>query len=340
MSDSRNETSPAVFNPPMTTGRQPVFGTVRLVRRSRRLAGLAGLALLAGVAFGANAWAAAPAAPDSAPEPATATPAEATPAEAAPQPPIPVKPANPYLAVVARNAFGLKDPPPPKSPEPEPEPEPEIEPSALKLSAISTLLSANHAMFVLEEKGQKRVYSGLVAEGDTDSYIAGLEVLSINPVAGSVQVRFGGKELLLDFKNNGLEPPKATAAARPGGGNPRVAGVGRGAVPRGGSPTNPGQTTAPGGRAGNTTWTAPGISRGAGSRTPTVVPSRNVRSTSVNPNDGPVLSPAQQVLIMRAQAQAARNEGIDMPPSPPIPGLDFQPGAEDMAPEAPPGPGE
>lgn len=317
----------------MTTGSQPKLGIVRLTRWVRRGTGLA---LLLGVTAGGTARGATPGGPPVPdPGPDTAVPGVESPVAGAESSPVtPDQPANPYLAVVARNPFGLKDPPEPKPPELEPEPEPEVEPSALKLSAISSLLSTRQAMFVLQEKGQpKPVYSGLVAEGETDPYIPGLEVLAIDATGGSVRVRYGGNELLLDFKNNGLDMPKAAAAAgRPGAGNPRVAG--RGAVQPGGPTARAGQAAAGSSRVGNSTWTAAGGGRGS-----TVVPSRNVRS-SANQNQAQVLSPAQQVLVMRAQAEAARNQGIDMPPSPPIPGVDFPGGTDGSVPDLPPLPGQ
>jgi hypothetical protein len=309
----------------MKTGSPSTPGTDRLSANPRRRAGLASV-FLAGVIGVAAAWAATPTNP---PTPAPADAAEEPAIEIAAEPPSAVDPANPYHAVVSRNPFGLKDPPPPKAPEPEPEPEPEVEPSALKLSAISTLLSKKHAMFVLEEKGkgQERVYSGLVAEGDIDDYIAGLEVLAIDPATGSVRVNYGGNELLLDFKNNGLDPHKA--AARAPGGKPRVVAGARGVTTRRGGATAVRTSRTPSNptRAGSSTWTAPGANRGSSSPNPAVVPSRSFRSTNVRRSDTPVLSPAQQVLVMRAQAQAGQSQGIPMPPSPPIPGLDASGGA-------------
>lgn len=320
-----------VFNPPMT-GKQAIPASSGAARRSRRLAWAA---MLAGLATGVSGWAVSPAdspavedAPDS-----NAVLVEEPVSGVAPQP---AGPANPYLAVVTRNPFGLKEPPVPKPPEPEPEPEPEVEPSALKLSAISTLLSAKHAMFVLEEKGQKAVYSGLVAEGDTDPYIANLEVLAIDPTAGSVRVRYGGNELLLDFKNNGLKPPKGAAVvARAGTTAGRVNTTGRVVIPTVRTPTP---------RPGSTTWTAPGVNRGgvvprSGSGS---IPSRSLRSTTSSRNDGPVLSPAEQVLVMRAQKAEAESRGIPMPPSPPVPGIDMPPGlgGGNLPPNFPPQPGQ
>lgn len=315
--------------------------STKLSRRARSTGWLAWLSLLSGLLAGGTLWGAAAVGPE---EPSAADGVEEVLVEepVAGIEPQPAEPSNPYTAVVTRNPFGLKDPPPPKPPEPEPEPEPEVEPSALKLSAISTLLSTKHAMFVLDEKGKERVFSGLVAEGDTDSYIAGLEVLTIDPLAGSVLVNYGGKELQLDFKNNGLDPPKAaaaTAARRTGSPAARVASTGR---------TVTSTRTTAGTRPGSTTWTSPTVNRGgtgggAGSAALRVTPSRTLRSTPLQRSDVPVPSPAEQVLIMRAQEEAGWQQGIAMPPSPPVPGLDMPPGpggGGSLPPDFPPLPGQ
>jgi len=52
---------------------------------------------------------------------------------------------NPYEAIIIRNSFGLRDPPPP--PPPPQEPPPTVNPTALKLTGITTLLG-KRAMFV------------------------------------------------------------------------------------------------------------------------------------------------------------------------------------------------
>jgi hypothetical protein len=222
-----------------------------------------------------------------------------------------------YLSIVRRNPFGLKDPPPPKPPPSEPEPE--VKPSALKITGISTLLGGKHAMFVLQEKGKKPIYSGLVAEGDTDAMIAGLQVVAIDPKAKSVRVNYGGSELLLDFKNNGIEPPKAALAqkGKPGA-RPSVT---RRTVTRPGTSSRPvaSRTSSSrfnsshgGYRAGSTSF------RSSGARTYASPPSRSTRSSAANQPRR--LSPAEQLVVLRAQQEEARRAGITLPPVPPVPG--------------------
>lgn len=262
--------------------------------------------------------------PETKPAPQSQDSRESEPAEA---PTEPKPPPNPYLSIVERNPFGLLDPPPPKPPEPEPEPEPEVKPSALKLTGISTLLGPKHAMFVLQEPGKQPVYSGLVAEGESDPYIAGLEVLRIDPASGSVRVRYGGNELLLDFKNNGIEPPKAKAVARTG--RPSAGNRTTGNIPRVRPPSAVSSATGSSRntsviRAGNRTFQTPTTSSRAATRTggATTIPVRTTRTTVTPRPKQPPLSPAEQAILMRAQQLEAERRGIPMPPALPIPEID------------------
>ncbi|MCP5516349.1 MAG: hypothetical protein H7A45_03725 [Verrucomicrobiales bacterium] len=231
----------------------------------------------------------------------------------------------PYLSIVQRNPFGLQDPPPP-APETPPEPEPEVNESDLKLSGITTLLGGKHAMFVLQEKGKaEMVYSGLVREGDMDPVIVGLKVVAIDEKAGSVKVVYGGKELALDFKNNGLTLPKTATAAAGRPGQPNQRGQAAGGLPAN-VPHPPGTVAPDVRRAGNTSFST-------GGARPTV-PGRNNRAASGSSSpvmssrgggmiqQQPVMTPVEQALVMRAQEMAGEQAGIPMPPSPPIPGLD------------------
>lgn len=247
---------------------------------------------------------------------------------------------SPYQSIVLRNAFGLKTPPPP-APPPE-QPAQQLSPSALKLSGIITLLGGRHATFVLQEPGKPQINSDLVAEGDTDWLITNLHVLQIDERAGAVRVAYAGKEMTLDFVNNGLKPPAAPAAAP-------------GAVP--GRPGQPQpRATTPAATAARATWTRPGAVGIApsiapvGSPTLTTPNPSGLQSLPVRPtrlssgavsgiNAGtqfggggetvqppqPALAPEQQMLLMRAQEEISRRQGVPFPPSPPLPGLNSPP---------------
>lgn len=240
------------------------------------------------------------------------------------------KPAeSPYQSIIARNAFGLRPPPPPTPP---PDPTPQVTPSALKLTGITTLGGGKRAMFVLQEPNKPQVISDLVREGEKDTFITNLEVLSIDARAGVVRVVYGGKELSLNFQDNGLKAPVAPAQARPGTPQPGVAVAGV-------QPGAPGSTTPSVFRPG----TQPTVQPATGAFPPTTaqnpsgmrsIPTRPTRlpasgGTFVAPNvagaqdaqsTAPDISPEQQIQNMRAQQELLRRYGIPAPPLPPIPG--------------------
>ncbi len=314
---------------------------------------------LPGQTVPAEAGKAAPTEPEDA---VPAEPGEAAPAEsgdaAAPVPEADTPPESPYQAIVRRNAFGLKPAPPP-APPPEP-PAKEVSPSALKLSGIITMLGRRSATFVLQEPGKPQVSSDLIHEGDMDGEggIPNLEVLQIDERAGAVRVAYGGKEMTLDFVNNGLKPPVAPAApgaapGRPGQGQPGA---------------NPAAAAAAAITAARSNRLRSGTAFGAPGAVPTVpdvlnpanpsglqqIPTRPTRmsygssattqvggvgggvisggvGTGGGQYDGvqsgmPTLPPEQQAILMRSQEQISRQQGLPFPPSPPIPGLDPMPG--------------
>jgi hypothetical protein len=231
--------------------------------------------------------------------------------------------ANPYQAITARNAFGLKDPPPPPPPPPKDVPPP-VNTSALKLTGITTLIG-KRAMFQFND-GKTNYVSDLVREGESDRVITNLEVLEIDATAKAVKVIFGGQELRLDFVNNGLRPPTNMLApgALPAGGLARPGG--RLSLPVAGQPGAPnfgGNTTTPNIQAGATAFNA-----GTGRTMPTR-PNRlgmaAAAAQSMGNTAAPTIQPIsteQQVLILQEQHRLAREQNIDLPPAPPAPGLE------------------
>jgi len=258
-------------------------------------------------------------------------------------------PVSPYQTIIARNAFGLKTPPPPP-PLPEP-PAAQVTPAALKLTGIVTLLGGRRATFVLQEPGKPQINSDLIREGEKDAMITNLEVLQIDERAGVVRVAYGGKEMALDFVNNGLKPPAAPTPGAPGTVPGRaVAGVAQpGVVPgargtvatlSGGRPTPGVQPTFPSAYQAPVPTLAPASSStfnpGTGSSGLRSIPVRPTRlptgastatgvggSVDVLDPTIPPLPPEQQALIMRAQEEINRRQGMSFPPSPPVPGLDL-----------------
>lgn len=247
---------------------------------------------------------------------------------------------NPYQAIIDRNVFGLKDPPPAPA---APDPQAQVTPSALKLSILTTMFG-KRASFVQQEPGKPPVNSDLLREGEKDSSITNLQVLQIDERSGSVRVIYGNKELTLDFKSNGIAPPVGPPVAAPG---PMLAGK-PGALP---APGQPPQAVAaanfnplpPVGRATDS---------GSGLRAIPVRPTRlgsggsttyglggNAvggrygynQAAQAQAQEQPSLSAEQQALILKIQEQQAARQGIELPPTPPLPGLDYQPGTQGAA---------
>ena len=200
---------------------------------------------------------------------------------------------TPYHAIVARNPFGLRTPPPPA---PVDAPAPSVTVSALKLTGVTTLLGGRRAMFAVQEPGKTNLFSDLVREGDFDSVITNLQVMKIDERAGVVQVVYGGKDLTLDFAANGIKPPVGPAV--PTGPPPGSRGPGPPPVAVGGFNADPAAR---------------------------MIPPRPVRSTEqVTPSSAlmrgeqqaPVLTPEQQARLFQEQENVARAAGVPLPPSP------------------------
>jgi hypothetical protein len=257
---------------------------------------------------------------------------------------LPAAPPHPYQAIMTRNSFGLKDPPPP-APPPQPEAAPQVNTSALKLTGITTLLG-KRAMFILQDPKTNRV-SDLVREGERDRFITNLEVLTIDEKAGTVKVIFGGNEMTLDFANNGIRPPTNMMVATAGA---------AGSLARPGMPTPvPGNVQPFGGAPGAVTVPPPLSSGSAsfnsggqtGMRNVPTRPSRLGNLGGTIPagqgtaggdvvNTAPALSPEQQIVVMREQHRLAAQQNIELPPAPPAPGLEGLQGGS-LAPPSLPG---
>jgi hypothetical protein len=267
---------------------------------------------------------------DNTPPPASAAADGAAEAEAA------SPPESPYQAIIVRNAFGLR---PPQPAAPPPDPAAQVNTTALKLTGINTLGLRKYAMFVTQEGG-KQLVSDLVGENEKDTVITNLEVVAIDGRNGVVRVLYGGKELSLNFADNGLKAPVAAPGApqvRPVGPmvssgqplvpNPAAAAAaasrfgaitapGAGAVPTFGTPDSPSGLnrslpTRP------TRGTSRGYSPGSAFNPGMLTSDANQATAAANQ---PVVPPEQQLLLMHAQEQISAAQNIPFPPSPPIPG--------------------
>lgn len=215
--------------------------------------------------------------------------------------------ANPYRAIVDRNAFGIIPPPPPAPPDTNPPP------SNLKLTGITTLFGSRKAMLLVQETGPgaKPERSLILNEGERDGQI---EIVQIDDAAGIVKVNNGGRAETLSFEKNGVTLPSAPAPGVPGvpgvpqpmpGGAPGIPNIPRPGVSTiGGAPNTPGVPAVP----------APGT----GTRVP--MPSRALRApqTSTAPAQN-TMTPETQAILM-AKDHVEHQDQIQAgtyPPSPP-----------------------
>jgi hypothetical protein len=258
---------------------------------------------------------------------------------------------NPYSAVVARNAFGLKDPPPPKI---ETLPPPAAPLPKVVLTGIVTSLMGREPRVLLEVTEQEpgkaaNVKKPIMRQGEKDGTI---EILTIDIANNQVTIRNGGVQTNVTFEVAkasstpapglpglpGLAPPPqapnpvhsanvgsptiispggANAAGRSGTGVSVFGGMNNPVTPTGGAPVNYASVAAnpytPANQGYAAVATTPGVSTyGSGSS----IPSRDLR---VDPAAPPTAQQVYQNMIR--QKQAADQAGVLMPPLPPSPHL-------------------
>src|SRR3954452_12750072 len=118
-----------------------------------------------------------------------------------------VKP-NPYLSIVDRNPFGLKDPPPPPDPTPV---APVVPPAKVILTGITSLFGPASKRALIEITDQEpgkpaNVRKPILREGERDGSI---EVVSIDLEKNMVHIRNSGQELDLKFEDASKNPSTA-----------------------------------------------------------------------------------------------------------------------------------
>jgi len=202
---------------------------------------------------------------------------------------------NPYNPIVLRNAFALKDPPPVIQTVLQP-PKP---PTNVELRGITTLLGRPQVLLNFKVPGtppeppkdRSMVMDVGQREGD-------VEVLEINPVAGTIRIRNQGTELAMNLRDNAAKPQSAPSVALP-----------IPSLPPGAAPQLP--VPAP---AANP---APAL---LGTPTAPVLPTRNLRSAANNAAAKPLTALEQSAImeIERERTKVLVQQG-KMPPLPPMP---------------------
>ncbi len=258
---------------------------------------------------------------------------------------------NPYRAIVARNAFALKDPLPPPPPPTNAPPPPEPVKTDVKLAGIGEIKGVRWAYLIVpdpDSKGQFLYPSltddpkrGRVRMGDA------LEVKEINVKRKTVRVVNGGVEATLNFKDHGMKGPAQPAAGgKPGGvpvppaGNQPQRANNSVIIPAAGSPSD----RPPANNAAepvvfsrsNSRAAAQSGQGSAGGFVPsssvlppaptTTAPSLNFPSRPLRVDANTVVHQApsipveQQYEVLLRQRQAAESLGVQLPPIPGLPG--------------------
>ncbi|MCW5558770.1 MAG: hypothetical protein KIT22_13195 [Verrucomicrobiae bacterium] len=126
---------------------------------------------------------------------------------------------NPYGVITNRNAFGIRPPPP--EPEPAPPPPPPTVPPNVFLTGITHERGVRKAFFVIQRNGAKTPDYESIVEGDE---IQDFKVQEIFPKEGKVRVLISGREVVLNFADNGMKS-SAPAGPPPGPGRPGAPGM-------------------------------------------------------------------------------------------------------------------
>ena len=272
-------------------------------------------------------------------------------------------PSNPYGVIVEKNPFKLNPPPPPPDPnELAKQQQPPAAPLAeVTLTGITSIFSSKQALFEIIPGPGKPAVKPILREGER---LDNIEVVSIDPDKNEVVIKNGGNLTNLTFKvvkqaaTSPTPPPGQVKPNFPGvtlPGQTPTAGMrdssGRNApMLSGGTGSAPATPTpavaAPSFGAPGVTPTTYGTA-GAVGGTPGVNAALNAYNASINagvdPNvrsipQRPVRTPQQeamqqeqhlnervkQAIEWKVNEGIAKQKGIILPPSPPIPGLDDQ----------------
>jgi len=229
---------------------------------------------------------------------------------------------NPYERIIARNLFGLKDPPPPAPPVSDKPPTP-----AITLQGFTTILGKNQVLFKVALPARPpqpaSEISKILAEGDSEDEIS---VLEINLVDRSVKFDNHGSVEVKNIKDH---------AAKPAGSPVTLAG----GVPQPAAPgLNVGSVTPPPAFAANTA--TPGGTAGLSSRASALqnIPTRQTRAnanttttttpygmvTTQNPTPQPgqnwpperTMTPEEQEILIEVERERNKNNP-NYPPLPP-----------------------
>jgi len=225
--------------------------------------------------------------------------------------------ANPYTAIVGRNAFALKPP----TPQTTTTPPPVVQPPSIELQGLTMILGRPQVMLKIKipprppeaAKDQSVVLEVGQREGE-------VEVVAIDMAAGAVQLKNQGSPLSLNMQDNAATPQVAPVSMVPG----TLPGL---PAPRGNLPvpTLPARAVpAPGGTSGVSPF---GGSTSVPQAAAPGLPMRNLRSPSgysapqnTGGNDARALPFEAQMALIEVERERTRPqvEAGTLPPLPPM----------------------
>jgi len=243
-----------------------------------------------------------------------------------------------YQSIIERNPFGLKPPPPPATNVVQVKDKPKVEIFLTGMTAIDFPRLPKQAYFYTREQGKKDPTYYTLNEGDGRD---GIQVLDIDAQRRKVRIMMENKETLLSFETHGVQA--AAPVARPGAvGLPQPGhGIPHPGVPAIPMPGNAQAMYDANGQPVNNQNAAAAINQRYGISSPNSsgtglrqIPSRRNRTPNPAGNAGvpppmgadmnqqPQGQPvdiAEDYLRMHLNRTAREQEGIAMPPVPPLP---------------------
>ena len=247
--------------------------------------------------------------------------------------------ANPFLAIIKRNAFDLTDAPPPAKNTPPPEPSKDLD---LKFTGIYRLKGVEKACLALIDSSAKPPETKYlqIPVGDKQDSI---EITAINAESGTVNLIKDGNPLELSLNND--EHTYKTAVAKA----PSKSSKSRSSSSKTSSGSSSGSRPTAG-RSSGTTSSRSGsspsrtsssrsgsVSSLGGTRTTRAVPTR-ARRTYPAPPPMEGGNPDVQALEMMHQKDLAESKGVPMPPLPFQQQLEDAPPADAIRDDRPPMP--
>ena len=261
-----------------------------------------------------------------------------------------------YQPIIERNPFGLKPPAPAVDPSTLTNNTPPPAPTTIKFTGLYKMRGVRKACLAVQTDATAA--KGATATAPQVSYMSlavnekqdDIEMMEIDEKAETIKIKQRGSPMVLNFKDNSYKQPVGAATA-PGAPAP-------GAIPpppvmpAGGANPTPqpfqmdpalrrryglqpsarnnyqpngadGAVGMGGGAIGN------GLLGSAQADASPVIPTRNVRTVDLQPQQTGGLEPAQQYLQTMTQKIAMERQGIPMPPLPPVQGVPAIPGLTD-----------